>query len=184
MPHHFRPVLGIKTFIAGEGVSAGDLNQQGRRHIDFLTNRRPHATAENHFTVNSVANDTWTNIKLDTVKRDTESGFNSSGEYVVQISGWYYVSACVVWANNGTGQRGIRFAINNFPHVSGAVLYNPDSGIACGVGLSRMMPLVEGQILSVQGWQDSGTALATNLAEPEISFMDLLFYSQFFSYTG
>lgn len=181
---NLRPVLGIKTWTAGDIVTAGDLNEQGRDHIDFLTNRRPHAIAENHTTANSIAVNTWTSIKLDTIKRDTEGGFDVSGNYTVQVSGWYYVSASIVWAVDGTGERGIRFAVNNFPSISGAVLYNPDAGIACGISMSRMIPLVAGQVLTMQGWQDTAGTLATNLVSPEISYMDLIFMSQFYSYNA
>lgn len=183
-----RPVLGIKTWVAGDIVTAGDLNQQGRDHINFLNDRRPHAIAESRVltgvTAQSISNDSWTSVTLNTARRDTEGGFNSSGVYTVGVSGWYYVSGCVVFSVNGTNQRGVRFGINNGPAMSGAVIYNPDAGIACGVSMSRMMPLVAGQLLTLQCWQDSGGALALNYVEPEVSYMDLIFMSQFYSYSA
>lgn len=185
---NLRPVLGIKTWTAQDAVTAGDLNQQGRDHINFLNDRRPHAIAESRVlagvTAQSVANNTWTSIVLNTARRDTEAGFDRTGIYTVQVSGWYYVSACIVFAVSGTGQRGVRFGINNGPAMSGAVIYKPDAGISCGVSMSRMMPLVAGQLLTVQGWQDSGGALLMNYVEPEVSYMDLIFMSQFFAYNA
>lgn len=184
MPHRLRPVLYNKTWVTGEPVTAGDLNEQGKNHIDFLTNRIPHAQAENRTEANSIANNTWTDIKLETVLRDTESGFDGNGAYTVQVSGWYYCIGGVVWSDNATNSRGVRFAINSWPHPSGAQVKRSSSAVACGVNIARMIPLTEGMVLTIQGWQDSGGALTTKLTEPEISFLDVFFYSQFFSFSG
>lgn len=187
MPHRARPVLYNKTWVAGEPVTAGDLNEQGKNHIDFLTNRIPHAQAENRQltgSAQSVDNNSWTDITLDTVLRDTESGFSSDGAYTVQVSGWYYVMGGIVWQDNATNSRGIRFAVNGFPSVSGAQIKRSSAAVACGVNLTRMIPLVEGNVLTIQGWQDSGSALTVKITEPEICFLDLFYYSQFFSFSG
>lgn len=187
MTHKLRPVLNLKTWTAGEMVTAGDLNQQGRDHIDFLTNGIPHAQCENRQltgSAQSIDNNAWTAITLDTVLRDTEGGFDSSGAYTVQVSGWYYVMGGIVWQDNATGSRGIRFAINGFPSVSGAQIKRSTAAVACGVNLTRMIPLVEGNVLTIQGWQDSGGAATIKIADPEICFLDLFFYSQFFAFTG
>lgn len=187
MPHRMRPVLYNKTWVAGEPVTAGDLNEQGKNHIDFLTNGIPHAQAENRQltgSAQSVDNNSWTDIHLDTILRDTESGFDSNGAYTVQVSGWYYVMAGIVWQDNATNSRGIRFAVNGFPSVSGAQIKRSSAAVACGVNLTRMIPLVEGNVLTIQGWQDSGSALTVKITEPEICFLDMFFYSQFFSFSG
>ena len=186
MPHRLRPVLYVKTWEDGDPVTAGDLNEQGRNHINFLTNRIPHAQVENRQltgSAQSIANNTWTDIKLENVLRDTESGFNTQGQYTCQISGWYYVMGGAVWSDNATGARGVRFAINNFSHISGAQIKRSTAAVACGVNLTRMIPLIEGQVLTIQGWQNSGAALTLKTTEPEISFLDIMFYSQFFGLT-
>lgn len=187
MTHRFRPVLGVKTWVAGEIVTAGDLNAQGRDHINFLTNGIPHAQIENRQltgSAQSIADNSWTNITMDTVLRDTENGFNSTGAYTVQVSGWYYVMGGIVWQDDATGSRGVRFAVNGYPSVSGAQIKRSSAAVACGVNLTRMIPLVEGNILTVQGWHNAGAARSIKITEPEICFLDLFFYSQFFSFSG
>lgn len=86
----------------------------------------------------------------------------ADGLLQVAVAGWYMVTGNVQWGTNGTGNRFSAVYINNAP-VPTAPIGDVSAGQSAGAGLSGYSGLVllaAGDVLSLQGWQNSGGSLA------------------------
>lgn len=117
----------------------------------------------------SVNNNAWTALTLDTEQQDTYGGHSTTtntSRYTVQVAGWYTVCGVSVWANNATGVRGARIHINGTV-VQGTcgLIATVTTGSLTGVATpARTVFLNSGDYVELGGYQSSGAALATAVA--------------------
>jgi hypothetical protein len=113
----------------------------------------------------SVPNNAAVTIQFNTVEAvlDPGSVFGmnlTNGALTVNRTGYYQVTAGVLWAANATGVRLTR--ITSTPIALAADAFAPGrAGLATGAVASRILSLTAGQTIIIQGLQDSGGTLDT-----------------------
>ena len=152
----------IPTFTSNTPLKAAAMNQL-RDAVNFA-NKLPMCFTRQAINTTSCTNITWTQIAFDTVENDTDGGMNSSGTYICQTAGWWYVTANIAWpwGNPSTGSRGTRLVVNTLA-IPGASLMAAAGTIVHGGMLSRVLHMNLGDQLQVQGYQDTGGSLSTVL---------------------
>lgn len=131
--------------------------------VQFLLN--PPSFTGYQSTSQSLANQTWTGLNINTVTEDPYTGWSSAtpSRYTVKVPGTYTVSGVYAPAANSTGIRAVRLQKNGSP-VLGAASYLGASSIEMGIVTPTIdVALVAGDYLEVAGWQSSGGALSTIL---------------------
>jgi hypothetical protein len=182
MATNFPKIPYIKTWVSGQVMTAGDMNTQIRDTVDFFTARKPHASAYGLTSSITYPDNSWTDTTLDAISVDTHGGFDSSGVYTAAISGWYQVMGCVLFVPDAAFDRGIRFVLDGQPVSGVSIVDSPNAGYSGGVCLSRMVPIVAGQNIRLQGWHNAGHNV--NSETSCAGYLDLAFFSQFYSYTA
>lgn len=127
-------------------------NGFGGREISFRAARS---------TVQSIPNNTPTDILFNSVNRDTVNSYNpSTGIYTILKSGLYNISTQVGWSANSTNGREVRAFIDG-----GAVIINlgyvfaPTASSIAVLGNSTPYYLNAGQTVKINVFQNSGSAL-------------------------
>lgn len=144
----------------------GSLEVLNMADIAFL--KIPPAFVSTQIVAQSITSSTWTSITLTatgTQAYDNYSGHSNStntSRYTAPITGWYTVAGVVSFAQNGTGERGSRLAING-TSVSGTAGFVAalSSNVTSVVTATRDIFLNLNDYVEVQGWQTSGGALNT-----------------------
>lgn len=108
----------------------------------------------------SVPNNAWTNIPLDSVFADGRGTGITSGGYLVPDDGFYMVSMRTTWAANPNGRRGCRVALDGTPVQWTSSYYSTVNNASNAVS-SSVIQADKGQVMNLQGFQDSGGALNT-----------------------
>ncbi|MFL4906385.1 hypothetical protein ACJ6WF_25180 [Streptomyces sp. MMS24-I2-30] len=111
-------------------------------------------------TMQSVANNTWTQITLSTVDVDDVGGWSGPNAYTVSRTGWWRVTGSVTWTGEPTGSRGARIAQNGSGVPRATWLVGAGPG-ATSVGGSVLLKCAAGDRLALYGMQNSGAALTT-----------------------
>lgn len=119
-------------------------------------------TAARQVSVQSIPNNTFTTVILNTADTDSHTALNTgTGVYTVPVNGLYQLGGGVSFDPNVTGQRGLRWARNGTEISGSQVLVD-----ATGGGNATMVPsrviLVNcsaGDTLALQAFQNSGGAL-------------------------
>ncbi|MDH6123450.1 hypothetical protein [Kitasatospora sp. GP82] len=136
-----------------------------RDQLTYLQN--PPSFVGTQGTSQSLSNQTWTPLALDTSQTDPYAGHSTSTNtalYVCQpgVPGWY--TACGVYApsGNSAGFRAARLQVNG-ASVPGTGAYLPANG---GVEMGVVTPVRDvylnvGDSIAVAGWQSSGGSLGT-----------------------
>ena len=165
------PVPSPRTFSVSE-VETGSYLNSVRDGLNFLLNV-PIVTA-GQSVAQSLANNTWTSLTLDTTVVDSygmHSNSVNNSRAVAQVAGWYIACGTCGFVANATGFRQIRltkngtqvgFSIATYPVVSASVatvMVTPTLEIFLNVG----------DYLEVQGFQTSGGALNTTGADPSLT---------------
>ncbi|MFG3287251.1 hypothetical protein ACGF3G_00305 [Streptomyces sp. NPDC048179] len=119
-------------------------------------------------TVQSVANNTWTVLTIDTEVYDSDNGHSTTtntSRYTVQVAGTYLVTGSASFAANATGNRGVRITVNGAA-VTGSFVKtgSPDSSGSSGLATVAQAVCNAGDYIEVQGNQNSGAALNTSAA--------------------
>lgn len=119
-------------------------------------------------TAQSVANNTWVSVTLDSEEYDSDNGHSTttnSSRYVVQVPGTYLIIGSIGLVSNATGNRGCRIT------VSGTAVYGsfvktatPDSTGSAGLITAASHVCGVGDYIEIQVHQNSGAALNTNAA--------------------
>ncbi|BBB00567.1 hypothetical protein RVR_10566 [Actinacidiphila reveromycinica] len=106
----------------------------------------------------------YTSIPLDSELFDSAGGHNNTtnpDRYVVMVPGTYHVTASGGFSANATGNRSVRIGVNGGAAIpSGQIATAGMSGNTWYGNVSALVALNAGDYLSVQMWQNSGTALA------------------------
>ena len=115
-----------------------------------LVSFRVEKTSGNHSSSGSYQDITWNA----SATKDTHGGFNGTTSYTVKTPGDYRISAGVTFAANATGTRSAKLIVNS---TTVAAL---DIGVSAvhstTIPLTATYPLVAGDVVKVQGFQDSG----------------------------
>ncbi|MFJ6085180.1 hypothetical protein ACIQI8_27605 [Streptomyces sp. NPDC092369] len=118
--------------------------------------------------VQSIADNTWTPLTLDTEDYDSDNGHSTStntSRYTVQVAGTYAITGMVSFAANATGNRAGRITVNGTA-VPGSFV----KGLAAtathssGAAFHAQAVLAVGDYIELQGLQTSGGALNTSSA--------------------
>jgi hypothetical protein len=151
---------------AGSKLTASIYGSDVTDDITFLTN--PPDFVGTQSVAQSLANNTWTPLSMDTEQLDSYGGHSTSSNtsrYVAQVAGWYTASGIYAAAVSGTGFRAVRLQVNGTA-VFGCAAYVPNNGTAeTGVVTpTRDIFLNVGDYVEVAGWQLSGGALNTHVS--------------------
>lgn len=169
-----RTVPTMPGFLAGQKLTATLLNQVGSYGTfwgDPPMFRMYQAVTQS---VNSSVN---TQITMDSVEYDTDSGRGGSSPWAytvpVGMTGRWYFGAMISWAGNATGVR-ISEIYKNGSLINGAqesVQAAPATNSTnCFIGIT--VAVNAGDVISAYGWQQSGGALSTNVANGFPSFFE------------
>jgi hypothetical protein len=120
----------------------------------------------------NLATGVWTAITLDTEDQDTDfwhSVVANTHQIKPQTPGWIRVQGMVSFPNAATGRRGARLTLNGTP-IPGSRGLGAPTGIG---GPSVVTPVKTVQVngstdwVSLEGFQDSGGTLATDVGVSE-----------------
>lgn len=132
----------------------------------------------------SVSNNTWTSITIDTGVDDNWTGHSNvtnSNRYTAQVAGTYLVTGCAAFVANGTGIRTARLTKNGTALLgSGSYTTN----IGAGSPVTATTPTIEvalvvGDWVELQGFQSSGASLNTFVGGTDISSSLTVRFSHF-----
>lgn len=105
-------VPGYDTFLASERVTAAKLNKNIRDNGNFFKGV-PFAWAFQGAGVNTVADQTWNNIVLDTERFDNDNMFTvGTPNLTVRTPGLYLIEAGARLNTVANGYRGLRIRVN------------------------------------------------------------------------
>jgi hypothetical protein len=150
----------MKTWVDGEVVSPQDLNEQIRDVGDFVLGGRPAGRVARRASTQTLATDAWTAVAWDTVDYDTDSLFDPGNPSYVQVqtTGLYLLTATMAIAGSSAGSiRGVRIRSNTQGTLTDSRTY-PSSTNMTG-GASTQSLLAAGEVLYVEGYQNSGVDL-------------------------
>jgi hypothetical protein len=156
------PVPVPRTWTVSE-VGTGAYENSLRDALNFLLNV-PILNAV-QAAVQSVANNAWTSLALDSTVVDSygmhsNSVNNSRG--TAQVAGWYLAFAASSWVSAAGTSRGARVAKNGSPIAGGATVIPPTAAGTYAVASPPVIVFLNvGDYLESQGFQQSGGALNT-----------------------
>ncbi|MBY8341808.1 hypothetical protein JYK17_17400 [Streptomyces sp. KC 17012] len=118
--------------------------------------------------VQSLSDNTWTSLTLDTEAFDSDNGHSTStntSRYTVQVAGTYSVLGIAAFAGNATGNRAARITVNGTAVPGGfvktlAATVTHSSAVATGA----QVVCAVGDYIETQGLQTSGAGLNTSAA--------------------
>lgn len=119
-------------------------------------------------TVQSIANNTWVSVTIDTEEYDSDNGHSTStntSRYTVQVAGTYLITGSIGLAANATANRGTRLTVNGSPiHGSFVKTGAPDTSGSSGLATVGTAFCSVGDYIECQVNQNSGSALSTAAA--------------------
>ncbi|MGW5123316.1 hypothetical protein ACWEQ7_04475 [Streptomyces sp. NPDC004069] len=132
-------------------------------------------------TAQSIANNTWVNLSIDTTVYDSDNGHSNStnnSRYVVQVAGTYLIIGSVGYAANATANRGIRICVNGSP-VTGSFVKTTSSDASGSAGLVSSCHAVcsVGDYIEVQAHQNCGASLNTSTGSDVAPSLDVQWIS-------
>lgn len=167
-----------KLWEVGEVVTAADLNSNIRDGFNYPLKDKPQARS--YDTVGqSVPNVTWTNIIFQLGNEQYDSGnqtFTNHDQFDITVPGLYLVTGNVSFASNSTGGRAIRFTRNGNV-LNGIAACAANNGDDTSVILTRMIYFARGDILRMQGYQDSTVSINTQISFDQMSSIQAVWLS-------
>jgi hypothetical protein len=160
-------VPSLRTWVAGEVVTAAYMNGNIRDALNWLLSTRPLFSAVQSV-AQSLANNTWTSITFTTEILDRDNGHSTSvntSRYTGQTAGNYRVSG-VATSVQATGQMLASIAKNG-TRISGAATTAPTTGAVAGAIALAPNVFLNGttDYVELQGFQNSGGAVNTSLTD-------------------
>jgi hypothetical protein len=153
----------MTTWTVGQLVTAALMNSNIQALGAFVL--APPLASVYASTAQSVANNSWTALLMDTNILDSDSGHSvttNTSRYVIQVAGTYLVFGQSSWAASTAGGRGAGCAKN------GTLNYNfHTEAPANASALSTVLPYMGlvacnvGDYMETWGWQNTGSALST-----------------------
>jgi hypothetical protein len=119
-------------------------------------------------TAQSIANNTWVSVTIDTEEYDSDNGHSTStntSRYTVQVAGTYLITGSVGLVANATANRGARLTVSGTPiHGTFVKTASPDATGSSGLVTVGTAVCSAGDYIECQVNQNSGGALNTNPA--------------------
>jgi hypothetical protein len=153
------------TAAPGQTITSSLWNTGVRDGVNFLVNV-PILNAV-QAAVQSVANNAWTSLALDSTVVDSygmhsNSVNNSRG--TAQVAGWYLAFAASSWVSAAGTSRGARITKNGAAIAGGAVVIPPTAAGTYAVASPAVITFLNvGDYVEAQGFQQSGGALSTSV---------------------
>jgi hypothetical protein len=158
------------TAVTGNFLTAALWNAQVRDASAFFA--APPAFRAYSTVTQSLTDNTWTSLNLDTEQFDNYGGHSTStntSRYTCQLAGIYLVTGVATFASNGTGNRAVRLAVNGTAYPGSFVKAPAPVTTASGGQITTaLVSLAVGDYVEVMGNQNSGTALATSFSGPDV----------------
>ena len=153
----------------GDALNTTNVNAYLRDPVRFLL-LKPICRIR-HVTSINIPTGTWTDIlfTLEDVDTDPDGiGMHSTAantsRATARYPGWYGTGGAVSFAVNPTGLRGTRWCVNGTPISGSEIVLPPATGSATTVPARTLdADLDDGDYLTLQGFQNSGASLATNV---------------------
>jgi hypothetical protein len=160
-----------RTWTAGELVTAAYMNGL-RDALNFLLN--PPVGEFQQTVAQSVATGSWTDLTFDGETIDSDNAHSTvtnTPRYTVQTPGMFQFSGGGSWALNASAvRRGARWSLNGAAVTQGDTVgpgvVNLSSNV---VARTIKLLLVVGDFVTLQGFQDTGGALLTQVAGSQSS---------------
>ena len=165
-----------KVWQVGEAVTAADLNANIRDGYNFALKTKPAARAYN--TVGqTITNATWTNLIFSTEVFDITDNTRSNVDRMdIVVPGLYLCTANVSFqGDSANGGRALRFTVNGTAFNGIAACAAAPAGQNTALGLTRLIYLAKGDILRMQGYQDSGGNVGIQLSFGEINALQVAY---------
>lgn len=150
-----------KTWVAGEDLTAGELNLELRDALSFLLDP-PRASVYTSVDT-TMATSTATAIAFDVEFYDTDSmhdNVTNNSRLTINTSGVYLVKGMVGFASNTTGYREVEIRKNG-SGVARSRLQTQPTAIGTTVLIAADIALTAGDYIQLFGWQNSGGNLLT-----------------------
>lgn len=147
----------------------------------FLSNP-PIAVLVQSSATTTVPTNAWTSIGFDSSTIDNYGGHSnvtSNSRYTIQVPGKYLVSGTVAFALNTSGDRGAKI-VKNGSTIQGPYSLVGSASTAHGVSISTAGFIVAcsaSDYLELQGYQNTGGNLATQIGVDQDSFLSVLWVS-------
>lgn len=157
-----RTVPALASEVPGNIVT-GALWGTAQYAVGFLTTVPLFYGCQN--TVQSVTNNTYTPLNIDTEIFDIDGGHSNVtniSRYTAQVPGTYLIIGTSGWAASATGTRRTRVTVNGATIKGGGTGYDVNQSVTSGglaVGLAALNGTTD--YVEVQGLQTSGGALNT-----------------------
>lgn len=128
----------------------------------------------------TITTGTWTSITMDTEDVDDDAAHSTSSNtsrYTFARTGWFLVAWLVTFANNNTGARGARLAVNGSALAASQYLaQTPATTANPGIGGARLVQCTTvGDYVEVQGFHQVGANLNTQASADGASNMSVVF---------
>jgi hypothetical protein len=153
-----------RTWSVGDLLVAANFNSNIRDAVNFLLN--PPLFLGNQTAPQSIPNNAWTDVAIDTNIDDTYSGHSvvtNNARYVAVVAGWYDVLVQPNFIGNATGSRGASMAVNGVATAvtqPSAVVPAAGAATTTVVQASGRVFLNVGDYVTGRAFQTSGGALA------------------------
>jgi hypothetical protein len=158
------------TWVAGEVLTAAQLNEQLRDNVGFLA--QPPSAKAHRDAAQSIATGVWTAIQFDTEEWDNDSIWSSTANerFNINTAGKYRCEFTIAVANSSAGTlRGAQIQIDSTAdtpanHGARVVLPAEITNAQCGLHVSDTFQLTSTQFVSFQFLHNVGSGLATSTA--------------------
>lgn len=161
-----RSIPTLTTWTVGQLVTAALMNSNILALGTFLLS--PPLAAMVQTLSQSIPNNQWTSINLDTNQIDSDGGHSTvsnTSQYVIQVPGTYLACGSNTFSGNATGVRATRIAKNGSPYQGSGNEDGPDgaSGLISVATPMILIPCVASDVLQLQAFQTTGAGLSTSV---------------------
>lgn len=168
------------TFVAGSVLTAAQLNTNVRDAGNFWL-ARPLCLLR-QTSIQSIANNAFTDILFDTEDIDRDGGHSTvtnTARYTSTTPGYLAFSGGVGFASNATGRRGTQWAFNAATLAASQDIRTTLPSNSMAVAARTVSVPVNGttDFVTLQGFQDSGGALNSNVTGSAQASMFVLWIS-------
>ena len=167
-----------KVFAVGEVPLAADLNANIRDGFNFALKTKPAARASN--TVGqTITTGSWQVLIFSTEAFDITDNTRSSNDRMdIVVPGLYLCTANVAFqGDSANGGRAVRFTKGGTALNGIAACAAAPAGSVTALGITRLIYLAKGDILRMEGYQDSGGNVGINIANGEVCALQVAYIS-------
>lgn len=168
-----------KVWQVGEAATAADLNNSIRDGYNFVLKTKPAARASNTAGQTITTGLPWQVLFFSTEAFDITDNTRSSNDRMdIVVPGLYLCTANVAFqGDSANGGRAVRFTKNGTALNGIAACAASPAGSVTALGITRLIYLAKGDILRMEGYQDSGGNVGINIANGEVNAMQVAYIS-------